>query len=294
MVLKTEEMQSAPVFDSLTDAIIYAESALTKSGVEMPRFEAQLLLAMAMDAERAQIVARTLPAPNTEQTCKLEGFLTRRGNRIPLAYLRGTQEFYGLDFELNTGTLIPRPETEMLVDILREHFGANSGSGVFTDVGVGSGCISIAALVHLPQVQCIGVDISPLALEASQANGHRHCVHQRLRLVQASYLQCLTKVDFIVSNPPYIPSAEVVELQPEVRDHEPRAALDGGSDGLTAYRELAAHAERVLKPHGKIAVECGIGQADSIAKLFAAARLQNIRMQNDFAGIPRVVIGERV
>ena len=210
---------------------------------------------------------------------------------MPLAYLRGTQEFFGLTFLVGPEVLIPRPETEMLVEFALEKMWI----GTLADVGTGSGCIVTAVLVNAEQARGIGFDLSVAALDAARQNTVRNGVAERTRLVQGDLLTGAKaqKFDVIVSNPPYIPSAEVAELAPEVRDSEPRLALDGGADGLTYYRRLALQALRALRPGGWLAVEVGRGQAPDVAALWQKAGWQEVAARCDLAGIERVVCGRK-
>ena len=240
-----------------------------------------------------------------------------RCRHTPFAYLRGFQEFYGLEFEVSPAVLIPRPETEMLVDFAREkldplsasHAGdgarahVNSGAKMpihacgplLADVGTGSGCIAIACLVHCPRASAAAVDLAPDALAHARRNAFRNGVSSRMRFIEGNLLAgaAADRFDVILSNPPYIPSAKCEELQPEVRDAEPRLALDGGPDGLAPYRMLSPQAARSLAPRGWLAVEVGIGQALDVTRIFARAGLQDIETRKDLAGIERVVAGRR-
>lgn len=283
-----------------------AERRLEAEGVEAPRFEAQLLLALALGVTRTSVVAGTHGDPTPRQIEAFEQMVRQREQRVPLAYLRGTQEFYGLTFAVGPAVLIPRPETEMLVEFALEALEAEAapselgGGGsrdpiVLADVGTGSGCILVAALAHRPDVRGVGIDVSAGALEIARRNAFTNNVGASARFVRAGMLACAPAAcfDVIVSNPPYIPSAEIETLQPEVRDYEPRLALDGGEDGLAFQRELAHGAMRTLKPDGRLAVELAMGQAPRVAALFVEAGLTDVEPRRDLAGIERIVSGRR-
>jgi release factor glutamine methyltransferase len=284
---------------SAADLLFSAVQALEAAGIEDARFEAQLLLAQALGVSRTAVVAGLIPEPNAAQRQEFTRLVRERGRRVPLAYLRGEQEFYGLPFLVNPAVLIPRPETELLVDFALEALAACARSveepPVLADVGTGSGCIAVAVLANCPAARAVAVDVSAEALETASRNARRNGVAERLRFVRGGLLDGAAGMcmDVIVSNPPYIPTSEIPTLQSEVRDFEPRAALDGGADGLVFPRRLAAAARRVLRPDGRIAVEVAMGQAETAARIFHAAGLVNVERRRDLAGIERVVCGKQ-
>ena len=269
-----------------------AIARLTVAGVESPRMEAQLLLAQALGVTRTAVVAQLYKEPHAEQYTEFERLLREREKRVPLAYLRGTQEFFGLTFRVGSAVLIPRPETEMLVEFALEKLGE---TGILADVGTGSGCILTAALANAAKAHGVGFDLSAAALRLARHNAVQNGVAERTRLVQGDLLTGTgsERFDVIVSNPPYIPSAEIFDLAPEVRDAEPRLALDGGTDGLTYYRRLAEQAMRTLHFGGWLAVEVGMGQAPEVATLLQATGWQAIAARRDLAGIERLVCGRK-
>ncbi len=279
-----------------SEAVLLAERALAAAGIESPGFEAQLLVAHVLCVDRVSVVARTAPGMSGSQQQELLELLSARCRRIPLAYLRRTQEFYGLTFTVSPAVLIPRPETELLVDfaldVLRTPgFGQHP---VMIDVGTGSGCISVAALTNCPQARAIGVDVSPEALEVAEINSRRNGVNERIRFIQASLLTCFSeRVCLVVSNPPYIACGQIGALQPEVALYEPRLALDGGADGLQTIGDLVESAPALLVPGGWLAIECARGQANEVSRLFNTAGLERIRIVEDLAGIQRMVCGMR-
>jgi release factor glutamine methyltransferase len=273
-----------------------AERILAAAGIESPRLEAQLLVAHVLCVDRVAVVARTAPNLTALQKQVLFGLLTERTRRIPLAYLRGSQEFYGLTFTVSPATLIPRPETELLVDFALEVLG-RTGAGrhpVMVDVGAGSGCISIAVLKNCRGTQSLAIDISAEALEVARNNSIRIGVSDRIRFIQGNLLTSIREnVHLIVSNPPYIASGQIDGLQPEVALYEPRLALDGGADGLEIVREIIESATALLERGGWLAIECARGQAQPVSDLFGIAGLLQVRIVNDLAGIQRMVCGMR-
>ena len=279
-----------------TDPVNWATEQLAQTGVENARFEAQLLLALALNVSRSTIVAQTYAALTDVQQQRFAELVRQRSQRVPFAYLRGTQEFYGLEFIVTPDVLIPRPETEILVELALARASEllqTQSSVTLADVGTGSGCIPVAILKNQVRARAVAVDISPPALKIAEQNARRHEVANRLRLVQADLLSCAgsEEFDIIVSNPPYIPSRDVEGLQPEVARYEPRLALDGGSDGLTLYRKLAQQAKHALKQNGWLWMEVAQGQARDVGALLQAAGYSKIQTYIDLAGIERIVGG---
>ncbi|HZT40930.1 MAG TPA: peptide chain release factor N(5)-glutamine methyltransferase [Chthonomonadaceae bacterium] len=269
-----------------------AIATLAAAGIEDPRFEAQILLALALGVSRSQVVAGLAPPPTEAQRQAFLSLVQERARRVPLAYLRGSQEFYGLPFTVTPEVLIPRPETELLVDFALETLrAAETPSPVLADVGTGSGCIAIAVLAHCPPARALAVDISAAALAVAGTNAARNGVTERIRFARAGLLTGLATAhfDLVVSNPPYIPTSEIPKLQEEVRAFEPELALDGGADGLDFHRGLVTGAMRALRPGGWLAVEVAMGQAPVVAALFRQAGLTSIAIRQDLAGIERVV-----
>jgi len=287
--------------------VAWATRRLQDAGIESPRFEARLLLAQTLGLATSAIITGLYPALDVAQARAFVDLVEARARHVPFAYLRGEQEFYGLPFTVGPAVLIPRPETELLVDFAIESWKARSDeveSGkrttednaryCFADVGTGSGCIAVAILAHCPELRAVAFDLSEAALSVAHQNARRNGVADRLRCVCGSLLDSAAPgYALIVSNPPYIPTGEIAELQPEVRDFEPRLALDGGADGLDRLRGLVAGAQRVLAPEGWLAVEVARGQAEPVAALFRAAGLTQVALRNDLAGIPRMVCGQR-
>jgi release factor glutamine methyltransferase len=226
----------------------------------------------------------------------LEELTLRRLGGEPIARIVGTQEFYGLNFLLNAATLIPRPETEMLVDFALESLPPNWPTRIL-DLGTGSGCIALAILAHLPLATAVGIDVSPEAVAGAKANAERLELAERFD-VRAGYwfkpLKRGEQFDLIVSNPPYIKTAEIEGLMPEVRDHDPRAALDGGIDGLNAHRAVAFSARPFVTPGGRIALEVGAAQGAAVANILKTGGFSDIRVKKDLAGLDRVVHGHNV
>ena len=234
---------------------------------------------------------------------QLRGFVQRRGKREPLQYILGTTSFCGLEIAVKPGVLIPRPETELLSErawkFLNEHSTFNiqhstsSQPPVALDFGTGSGCIAIALATKCPGAQIHALDFSGDALAVARENAARHNVLEKIQFHHGENFSALPKnlrFDLLVSNPPYIPNAEIETLEPELREHEPRAALDGGPDGLKFYRLLAAEAQKILNPNGKIMLELGDGQSDSVRKIFEQQNWIVAAVEADYNQRPRILI----
>jgi len=266
---------------------------LSAAGIESPRFEAQLLLGFALDVSRVEILRGGMPEPTHQQIRELERFVSARERRIPLAYLRGTQEFYGLEFITSPATLIPRPETELLVEVAIRRL-KGPADPTFVDVGTGTGCIAVAVAKNVQGAVGLAIDISSEAIAVAQTNIVRHQVAERVLPVRTNLLDAVgsSSIDLVLSNPPYIPTNEIEGLQPEVRNFEPRLALDGGADGFDIHRKLISGARRVLKRGGGVAIEVAAGQARDLAGVISASGFADVRIHKDLAGIERVVEAE--
>ncbi len=287
--------------DEIALNLAEAVGILAEAGIETPRLEARVLLACVLGVSHASVIAGIYPAPTTEQAEEFARLIDERAKRAPLAYLRGTQEFYGLDFAVSPAVLIPRPETEMLVEAVLKAAAIPSAPSDtpfrIADVGTGTGCIPISAAKNHPNLQAVAFDLSADALAVAQGNAARHGVSERVQFVQGDLLAGVAPetFDFIASNPPYIPQSDMADLQPEVRDFEPRMALvGGGADGMDIYRRLIPQAWLALRWGSGLAVEVGQGQAAAVRALFERAGFAAVETQADFAGIGRVVSGKKI
>jgi release factor glutamine methyltransferase len=262
---------------------------LAGKGVENARLESEWLLAMALGLDRIGLYVNFDRPLNEAELSLFRGMVVRRARREPLQHILGTQEFMGLDFETTPAALIPRHDTETLVE---EAIKRSSDAKRVLDIGVGSGCIAVALAKALPDAEIFGVESSPAALELATRNVEHHGL--RVNLAQGSLFEPFSgeRFDTICSNPPYIPSADIASLQPEVRDFEPREALDGGADGLDCYRAIIPRAPDHLKPGGWLIFEVGIGQAERVMYIFnETGRFTDIFTAKDPAGVDRVVGG---
>jgi release factor glutamine methyltransferase len=261
-----------------------AARLLAEAGVESPRAEARLLLAQALGVSRDQTLTAT---PTPQQVQLFDGLVARRRKQEPFAYITGRKEFWSLDFEVGPGVLVPRPDTETLIEEALRIVPDRSASLRIADLGTGSGAILIAALKEFPNARGIGFESSAQAWRYAAANAAR-LIGSRAEIRLADWAGAEGPFDLVFSNPPYIPSTEIESLAPGVSQFEPRAALDGGVDGLAAYRALAELLPGLLEKGGHALLEIGLGQARAMGTLFP--RLEIVRIAPDLAGIPRCVI----
>lgn len=270
----------------------WTKGYLAEKGVENARLEAEWLLCAGLGMDRVGLYVNFDKPLTAAELAACRSLVARRARREPLQYILGSQDFYGLDFEVAPGVLIPRHDTETLV---QEAVVRCPPRGKVLDIGVGSGCIAIALAKALPGVAMTGCDASDAALELAARNAARHGVS--LELAHGSLFAPFTgrTFDLVVSNPPYIPTADLDTLQPEVRDHEPRQALDGGNDGLDFYRRIVPESLCHLDTGGWLLVEIGIGQAAGVIGLFeAAGGFAGIFSARDPGGIERVIGGRKI
>jgi release factor glutamine methyltransferase len=267
---------------------------LAKKGVDAPRLQTELLLAHVLQLPRMKLYLDFERKLTAAELDSIRTLVQRRGQREPLQHLVGTTSFCGLDIAVNRHVLIPRPETELLAEAGWQFLStSNHQPATALDFGTGSGCIAIALAAKCPTAHTVALDISPEALATARQNAEQNQVAARIdfRLSDGfAALQPGERFDLIVSNPPYIASAEIGTLQPEVRDHDPRSALDGGTDGLQFYRRLAAEAGTYLSPHGKLMAEFGDGQADATSAIFAGHGWQIEAVREDYSQKQRFLI----
>jgi release factor glutamine methyltransferase len=255
--------------------------------------DAALLLRHALGISHAALLANPERIVSLEEQAGYQRLILRRLKNEPIQYILGEQEFYGFALQVTPAVLIPRPETEHLVEAVLGELPPNTAQRI-VDVGTGSGAIAIALAQHLPSAQITAVDCSAAALEVAAANAARHGLSGRIRFVELDLMDELRAdegFDAVVSNPPYVPLGEREMLYPQVRDYEPGLALFAGMDGLEVYRRLIPQAWGALKPGGLLALEIGHGQRDELAKLLAG--WDGVRFVEDLQRIPRVVIARK-
>ncbi len=250
-----------------------------------PRRDAEVLLAHVLRCDQVALLTHPERLLSPAESDQLESFLNRRLACEPMQYITGSQEFFGLLFEVTAAVLIPRPETEHLVEAALEHIGGETVRIV--DVGTGSGAIAVSLAHARPQARVTAVDLSPAALEVARRNAQRHGVLDRVTLLQSNLLAAVDGADFdvVVSNPPYIAEGEV--LEPQVSNYEPHPALYAGPTGLEVYERLIPEARKVLKPGGWLLLEIGFGQQPAVEALLRGWR--SVSVVHDLQGIPRVL-----
>jgi release factor glutamine methyltransferase len=255
---------------------------LAQAGIDNPRGEARLLLAAALGVSRDDtLILRDL---SPEKESWFRQFVERRVAREPIAYITGHREFWSMNFEVGPGVLIPRPDTETLIEEALRVVPDRNAPLRIADLGTGSAAILVAALKEFPNATGIGFEFSPEAFGWARDNAAR-LIGGRAEVRQADWNRAEGPFDLVFSNPPYIPSAEIESLDPDVSQFEPRAALDGGPDGLDAYRALAELLPGQLKHGGHALLEIGLGQASAVTALFQ--QLEIVRVASDLSGIPR-------
>ena len=256
--------------------------------------DARLLVEAASGATRTDIISDPHRELDEVQRAALDGFLDRRARREPISHILGVKGFWKIMLRVTPDVLTPRPDSETLLDAVLPLFEENARFKVL-DLGVGSGALLLAILAERPAAIGLGVDVSEEALAVARENAANLGLAGRAALLRTDWTAGLEPAgfDLVVSNPPYIASAEIEGLDPEVRDHEPRLALDGGADGLDAYRILAPAILEVLKPDGWFAVEFGLGQREPVEGLFRSAGARDLRVVQDLGARDRVVVGRK-
>jgi release factor glutamine methyltransferase len=278
---------------SIAQAILEGANKLRKAAVPDERREAGSLLMYVLDRDRGYILTHAEDLLSDEQAGKFIDSLNERASGKPLQYITGRQEFFGLEFEVNSEVLIPRPETELLVETALSLVSQNEEPFI-CDVGTGSGCIVVTLLKTLPGASAVALDISTAALKVAERNATRHGVRDRLSLVTSDCFAGLGPAsgpgfDLIVSNPPYVAEREIAGLQREVRDFEPRAALTAGEDGLSVIRRLLLESRDYLKSGGFLIFEIGCDQHEAVRQLIAENSWKLLEIYDDLQGIPRTV-----
>jgi len=280
---------------SIAKLINDAATELAFGQIAQSRREAVSLLMHTLKVDRAFVIAHPERELTSDECIRFSQFVKRRASREPLQYITGVQEFFNLTFEVTPDVLIPRPETELVVEAALELL-KDDAAPLIADVGAGSGCIAISLLHERPRARAVGIDISAKALAVARRNSTQQGVTSQLALIQADGLSALRSQPIfaaVVSNPPYVAAAEIETLQPEVRDHEPLSALISGHDGLTHIRALLGDAPRVLLPKGYLILEIGFGQADRVKSLIDVNVWDLIEIKVDLQNIPRTFVLRR-
>jgi release factor glutamine methyltransferase len=301
---------------TVLEAIQKSAEFLGKKNVESPRLQVELLLAHLLKMPRMKLYLNFDRVLSPAEMDALRELVKRRGQREPLQHIVGSTSFCGFEIAVNKHVLVPRPETELLAELGWQFLSTiDYQPSTALDFCTGTGCIAIALAAKCPNAKIIATDISADALVLAKENAARNNVAERIEFLQGDGFAALPKVgqasslsnsarqgagwkpallyDLLISNPPYIPSAEIETLQPEVRDFDPRGALDGGADGLDFYRRLAAEAKPFLKPDGKIMLEFGDGQADAIKIIFESEKWIVEAVQEDYSQRARILVARQ-
>ncbi len=270
-----------------------AARSLAAAGIKSARLDAQILLAEAAQVDRARVLAGAIDY-SAPVRARFESMLARRIAREPIAYILGRREFYSLEFEVNPDVLIPRPQTEAVVDMALEFIAGVSDACVL-DICTGPGTIAIALAANAPHAAIVATDVSEAALATARRNAERNGVAERIEFVRSDLFArvdsgpALGQFDLIVSNPPYVVSGDIGSLEPDVRNFEPRGALDGGPDGLDFFRRIGAAAKSHLRPEGLLVLEVGDGQDGAVEEILTYAGMRLAGVRKDLDGITRVV-----
>jgi release factor glutamine methyltransferase len=269
-----------------------AAARLSAAGIDTARLDAEVLLAHVLDIDRTRLFVRLRDTVSGDAAARFDALLERRARRAPVAYLTGEQEFWSLRFAVDPAVLIPRPETELLVELALRELPRDQPRRVL-DIGTGSGCIAVALAHERPLARVTAVDISPAALAVAQRNAAAHGVADRVVFIESDLCAALpddARFDVIASNPPYLAPYDAVS--PELAS-EPQGALYAGADGLDVIRRLLAAASDRMHPGGRLLVEIGMGQAEAVLSLARQAGLQGAQVAPDLANIPRVLVAYR-
>jgi release factor glutamine methyltransferase len=273
------------------DLLGEVRTALAAAGVDNPRLDARLIVGAASGATIEQMIARPELPVDAVSAAFARALAERRAEGAPVAYLLGSKEFWSLDFLVTGATLVPRPDSETLVEAALARCSDWSRAWRVADLGTGSGCLLLAFLSERPNATGVGVDASFEALAVARANAHAHRFDARTRFVCGNWSSALAgPFDLIFANPPYIPSEDIPLLAREVRDYEPYEALDGGPDGLDHYRAILADLPRILAPGGAVVFEVGQGQALAVADLCETVDLKVETIRRDLGGVSRCVV----
>jgi len=278
---------------SVSEALQLVAQTFRAAGIEDAGADARVLAGHALHLDRARLISQSDRVLEAREVNAISGLAARRLKREPLSRILGRKEFWSLALAITPDVLVPRPETETVVEGALD-FVVRSGLRMeklrILDIGTGSGALLVALLNELPNATGIGTDISRAALEAAQINLAQFGFESRSSLIACDMAAGVQgQFDLVVSNPPYIARGEIASLAPEVRDYDPMMALDGGDDGLTAYRSISADAKRILAQGGRLFVEMGAGQEPAVRELFTNAGLVVGIARNDLAGTPRVL-----
>ncbi len=288
------QMRDTPPGDNLGEVLNAATAGLARAGIESARLDARLLAAHALGWDVAKIIAEKDFFPDAGQRWTLNALMTRREDREPVAVILGHTEFWSLDFTVIPDVLVPRPDSETLIEAVLAAAGAKDGACSIVDFGTGTGCLLLALLSEWPGARGLGVDVSRAALDVADGNARHLGLSDRARFQVSDWDADVDgRFDLVISNPPYIAEGEFSALAPEITRFEPRLALSGGPDGLNCYRALGPAIARRLAPNGRAFIEIGAGQAETAGSVLGQAGLRISNLHRDLAGHPRVLEARR-
>ena len=281
---------------TVLESINLSTQYLNQKGIESPRTNAELLLADILNCKRLDLYLSFERPLSEDEVQKYREHIKRRGNFEPLQYVIGKVEFYGLELKVNPSVLIPRPETELMVENILNQF-PKEEKLIILDIGSGSGNIAIALAVNLPSSKIVSTDVSEEALLVAKENSERHKVSERIKFVKHNILKndvsSFPMFDIVVSNPPYVSKESYSTLQKEIKNFEPAIAVTDEDDGYTFYREISAKASVKLKENGKLFFEVAHGQSEEVVEIMTKNNFKNIEIIKDYQNIDRVIFGER-
>jgi release factor glutamine methyltransferase len=294
MSMSSDQAAPGPKSWTIGSLVKWAVDDFRARGIENPRLDAELLVAHALGIDRMRVILEGQRPLEGAELAALRDLVKRRRSYEPIAYLRGEREFYGLKFRVDKRVLVPRPDTETLVDAALGRSSHLSMSMRQLDLCTGSGCVAIAMARQRPTAKVYASDVSRDALTVARDNALRLGAYN-VAFAEGDLFAAFAgkRFDVVTANPPYIPTGDLATLMPDVRDHEPRLALDGGDDGLVLVRRIVADAPEHLDAGGLLAIEIGAGEAPATAALFEARGFQQVRVHLDIARIERVVSGVR-
>ena len=278
----------------IKDIINYGVAMIKNT--ESPSLETQMMIAKVIEKDRLYIMLNLEEDIDESKVEIIKTMIDKRKSSYPLQYILGEREFWGMDFKVSEGVLIPRQDTEILIEETLKKLKDNKHKSNLKgfEIGVGSGIISITLLKEIETLTMIGVDINDKAIELTKANALKHEVSDRLCILNSNLFEKINKenqFDFIISNPPYIETKVIDSLKEDIKKHEPKLALDGGEDGLDFYRAIIEQSKSYISPEGFIAFEIGYNQAEAVKKIFVKNGYPNVTVAKDLAGFDRVVIG---
>jgi release factor glutamine methyltransferase len=297
---RLEESASEQVW-TVRKILAWTAEHFEKSGVPSARLNAEILLAEVLSLPaRLELLLDPERKLSESERASYREYVKRRSSREPTAHILGCWSFYKRDFSLSAEVLTPRSETELVADRAIS-WARENGAKLAADIGTGSGCLAVTLAVEIPALHVTAVDISAAALQIARSNAEKHGVAERVEFLEGDLLEPLRTrnpepetLDLVVSNPPYIPSREVEKLMPEIANHEPRTALDGGQDGLDFYRRLAPECARLLRPGGALVLEIGAGQGGAVIEIFeATAEYAGVEVNEDLNDLERVFFATR-